>query len=163
MESFLNRYRNITVLLLVIFAQLVLLAVQVKNDQDVRLIRVWTVTAVTPLARVMEAVRGGSIGFVRNYILHARRATRKTAACRPKSDRLKMENQFLQERARHRRPRQGAGSCSRQRTPSKTLAAQRDRDRRGRQFQGGVRGPRLGRGRGCAAWRWSRRTASWAK
>jgi rod shape-determining protein MreC len=32
----------------VIFAQLVLLAVQVKNDQDVRVIRVWTVTAVTP-------------------------------------------------------------------------------------------------------------------
>ena len=30
MESFLNRYRNITVLLLVIFAQLVLVAVQVK-------------------------------------------------------------------------------------------------------------------------------------
>ena len=52
MESLLNRYRNITVLLLVIVAQLVLLAVQVKNDQDVRIIRVWTVTAVTPAARV---------------------------------------------------------------------------------------------------------------
>ena len=33
MESLLNRYRNITVLLLVIFAQLVLLAYQVKNDR----------------------------------------------------------------------------------------------------------------------------------
>ena len=63
METFLNRYRNITVLLLVIFAQLVLIAVQVKNDQDVRMIRVWTVTAVTPVARVLGVVRGGSIGF----------------------------------------------------------------------------------------------------
>ena len=36
MESLLNRYRNITVLLMVLCAQLVLLAVQVKNDQDVR-------------------------------------------------------------------------------------------------------------------------------
>ena len=48
METFFNRYRNPTVLLLVIFAQLVLLAFQVKNDQDVRMIRVWTVSAVSP-------------------------------------------------------------------------------------------------------------------
>ena len=34
MESLLNRYRNITVLLLVIMAQLVLLAVSAKNDQE---------------------------------------------------------------------------------------------------------------------------------
>ena len=69
METFLNRYRNVTVLLVVIFAQLLLLAVQVKNDQDVRIIRVWAVTTVTPVARVVEWLRGGSIGFVRNYIL----------------------------------------------------------------------------------------------
>ena len=54
MESFLNRYRNITVLLLVIFAQLVLIAVQVKSDSDIPMIRVWTVTAVTPVARLIE-------------------------------------------------------------------------------------------------------------
>ena len=69
MESFLNRYRNITVLLLVIFAQLVLLAMQVKNDQDVRFIRIWAVTTVTPVARIVEWFRGGSIGFVRHYVL----------------------------------------------------------------------------------------------
>ena len=40
MEGFLNRYRSITVLLLVIFAQLLLIAVRVKNKQDVRVIRV---------------------------------------------------------------------------------------------------------------------------
>ena len=69
MESFVNRYRNLTILLLVIFAQFLLLAVQVKNDQDVRFIRVWTVTAVTPFARVVELLRGGIVGFFRNYIL----------------------------------------------------------------------------------------------
>ena len=37
MDSLLNRYRNITVLLLVVFAQMLLLAVQVRNDQDVRM------------------------------------------------------------------------------------------------------------------------------
>ena len=43
MDSLLNRYRNVTVLVLAIFAQLVLLAYQVKTGNDVRLIRVWAV------------------------------------------------------------------------------------------------------------------------
>ena len=68
MESLLNRYRNITVLLLVIMAQLVLLAVDAKV-QGVPLIRVWAVTAVTPMARVLEGVRGGGSGFLHNYVL----------------------------------------------------------------------------------------------
>ena len=94
MESLLNRYRNITVLLLVIFAQLVLLAVQVKNDQDVRIIRVWTVSAVTPVARVAEWLRGGSIGFVRNYItLH--NADADNRRLEKEVGRLKMDNIFL--------------------------------------------------------------------
>jgi rod shape-determining protein MreC len=94
MESFLNRYRNITVLLLVIFAQLVLLAVQVKNDQDVRVIRVWTITAVTPVARVVEAVRGTTVGFWRNYFaLHE--ADDENRRLREEVGRLKIENIFL--------------------------------------------------------------------
>ena len=74
METLLNRYRNITVLLLVIFAQLVLIAVQVRNDQDVRMVRVWSVTAITPLARVLETVRGGTSGFLSQLYPDARRA-----------------------------------------------------------------------------------------
>src|SRR5215475_7149655 len=94
MESLLNRYRNITVLLMVIFAQLVLLAVQVKNDQDVRVIRVWTVTAVTPVARVVEWFRGGSVGFIRNNF--TRRATNEeNRRLQDELGRLKMENIFL--------------------------------------------------------------------
>lgn len=94
MESFLNRYRNITVLLLVIFAQLVLLAVQVKNDQDVRMIRVWAVTTVTPVARVAEWFRGGSIGFLRNYIL-MHDASEENRKLRDEVGRLRIENNFL--------------------------------------------------------------------
>ena len=94
METFLNRYRNITVLLLVIFAQLVLLAVQVKNDQDVRMIRIWTVTAVTPVARVVEWLRGGSTGFVHDYIvLHD--THQENRRLQTELDRLKLENNFL--------------------------------------------------------------------
>src|SRR5215472_19042724 len=91
MESLLNRYRNITVLLLVIMAQLVLLAVSAKNDQDVRMIRVWTVTAVTPVARVVEGLRGGGSGFLHNYILlHDTNAENRRLQA--ELDRLKLEN-----------------------------------------------------------------------
>jgi rod shape-determining protein MreC len=94
MESLLNRYRNITVLLLVIFGQLLLLAVQVKNDRDVRMIRIWTVMAITPVARVAESLRGGTIGVVRNYIL-LRDTNQENRRLKTEVDRLKLENIFL--------------------------------------------------------------------
>lgn len=121
MESFLNRYRSITVLLLVIFAQLVLLAVQVRNDQDVRMIRVWTVTAVTPLARVMEWFRGGSIGFVRDYILlhDTHEENRRLQA---ELDKLKVENTFLKNEV-NMAERAKALAVFQQHTASKTVAA----------------------------------------
>jgi len=94
METLLTRYRNITVLLLVIFAQLVLLAYQVKNGSDVRLIRVWAVTAVTPLARVIEGARGGTQGFLQNYVF-LRDSRAENERMRSELGRLKLENQFL--------------------------------------------------------------------
>ncbi|HTX36714.1 MAG TPA: rod shape-determining protein MreC, partial [Bryobacteraceae bacterium] len=121
MESFLNRYRNITVLLLVIFAQLVLLAVQVKNDQDVHLIRLWTVSAVTPMARVLEGARRGSIGFVHNYImLHDADADNRRLQA--ELDRLKIENIFLKNEL-NSAERAKALQLFQAHTPSKMLAA----------------------------------------
>ncbi len=69
MEFLLNRYRNLTVLLVAILAQLVLLAYQVKSNGEVRLIRVWAVTAVTPLARVIETGRSGISHFFSDYFV----------------------------------------------------------------------------------------------
>jgi rod shape-determining protein MreC len=121
METFLNRYRNITVLLLVIFAQLVLLAVQVKNDQDVRMIRIWTVTAVTPVARVVEWLRGGSTGFVHDYIvLHD--THQENQRLQAELDRLKLENNFLKNEL-NTADRAKALAVFQSHTPSKTLAA----------------------------------------
>jgi len=94
METLLSRYRNVTVLLLVIFAQLILLAYQVKNDSDVRLIRVWAVTAVTPLARTLEGARGGTTGFLQNYVV-LRDTRSENQKLRSELGKLKLENQFL--------------------------------------------------------------------
>ena len=121
MESFLNRYRNITVLLLVIFAQLVLLAVQVKNEKDVSMIRVWTVTAVTPAARMLEAVRGGATGLVRNYIL-LHNTDEENRRLRAALDRYKIENIFLKNEL-NTAERAKALQVLQSHTPSKTLAA----------------------------------------
>jgi rod shape-determining protein MreC len=120
-ESLLNRYRNVTVLLLVIMAQLVLLAVSAKNDQDVRMIRVWTMTAVTPVARVVEAIRGGGSGFLRNYVfLHDTNEENKRL--HTEVDKLLMENTFLKnELATAERAK--ALQVFQAHTPSKTLAA----------------------------------------
>ena len=121
MESLLNRYRNITVLLLVIMAQLVLLAVTAKNDRDVRFIRVWTVTAVTPVARIIEGLRGGSTGFLHNYILlHDTNAENRRL--RAELDRYKMENVFLKNEL-NTADRAKALQVFQQHTPSKTVAA----------------------------------------
>ncbi len=121
MESLLNRYRNITVLLLVIFAQLVLLAVQVKNDQDVRVIRIWTVTAVTPVARLIEGFRGGGLGFLKTYIL-LHDVNAENRRLQSELARYKLENIFLKNEL-NTADRAKALQVFQEHTQSKTVAA----------------------------------------
>lgn len=120
MEFLLSRYRNLSVLLLVILAQLVLLAYQVKGNQDVRLIRVWSVTAVTPLARVLEFIREHTIGVAENYfvLLNVRDDNHRL---KDELGRLKIENQFLRTELQTA-DRVHALSAFQQRSPSRTLA-----------------------------------------
>ena len=94
MESLFYRYRNIIVLLLVMCAQIVLLAWQVKSDNDVPLVRVWAVTAVTPVASAIETTRNGTTGFFANYfeLKNARQLSQKLTT---EVNRLRLENQFL--------------------------------------------------------------------
>lgn len=121
MDTLLNRYRNVTILLLVIFAQLVLLGYQVKSDRDVRMIRMWAVTAVTPLARALESVRSNTVGFVENYFV-LWQIRQEYQRMRVELGRLKLENQFLKsELATAERAR--ALSAFQARTPSRMIGA----------------------------------------
>ncbi len=94
MELLLNRYRNLTVLVVAILAQLFLLAYQVRSDQEVRLIRVWAVSAVTPLASLLETVRGGSVNFFDDYfaLLNVRQENQRLKAALGEAQ---LENQQL--------------------------------------------------------------------
>jgi rod shape-determining protein MreC len=121
MEFLLNRFRNLTVLLLVILAQLVLLAYQVKSSEDVRLIRVWSVTAVTPIAKVLEVVRRNTIGLVEDYFILTN-VREENHHLTEELGRLKMENQFLKTELQTA-DRAKALQVFQTKTPSRTLAA----------------------------------------
>jgi len=71
MESVLGRYRNLIILVGVLFLQVLGLAMQVKksgNDEEkTRLIRVWAVDAVTPFERAVVWIQNGSRDLWHNY------------------------------------------------------------------------------------------------
>jgi len=94
MEFFLSRYRNLSVLVAAILAQLVLLAYQVKTSNDVRLIRVWAVSAVMPMARVIENGRISTSHFFSDYfvLLDVREQNKRLKS---ELDKIKMDNQYL--------------------------------------------------------------------
>ena len=73
MESVLGRYRNLIILVGVLFLQVLGLAVQVKRgtstseEKDTRLIRVWAVGAVSPFERGLVWLRNGTGNIWHNY------------------------------------------------------------------------------------------------
>ena len=71
MDSFLGRYRNLTILVIVLSLQLLGLAVQVKTGtnerKDTRLIRYWAVGAITPFERGLVWVQNGVGNVWHNY------------------------------------------------------------------------------------------------
>ncbi len=71
MESVLGRYRNLIILVGVLFLQVLGLATQVKRAsteaRDTRLIRVWVVGAITPLERGLVWIQNGTGNIWHNY------------------------------------------------------------------------------------------------
>ena len=116
-----SRYRNLAVLVIVIAAQLVLLAYQVRTKEDVSLLRSVTVTAVSPLAKALDKARGLSMGFLDRYILLLR-VEQENERLMNELDRMKLENQFLRTELTTA-DRVRALAMFQQQTRAKTVAA----------------------------------------
>src|SRR6267154_4037834 len=71
MDTFLGRYRNLIVLVGVLFVQMLGLAVQVKRTTDTdssRLIRIWAVGAVSPLEKALVWTQASTGNLWHNYL-----------------------------------------------------------------------------------------------
>ncbi|MCX7605348.1 MAG: rod shape-determining protein MreC [Bryobacteraceae bacterium] len=120
MDSFLGRYRNLSVLLLLVAGQLMLLAWQIRSSQDVPLIRVWAVAAVTPLARAVEAGRVAAASFFSEYFVW-RGAVQENRELKRRLGQLQLRNHFLEAELASAERAQALAQF-RARIPSKTLA-----------------------------------------
>jgi rod shape-determining protein MreC len=93
-----SRHKSLVLLAGVILAQLLLLAVQIKRDSQGRLIRVWTVGAVSPFQRAGASGIGGIRGIWHHYFA-LRNASRENERLRSENDTLKLQLNQLQSRA----------------------------------------------------------------
>ena len=121
MDSLLNRYRSIILLLVVLVAQLIFLAYQVKTENDVRVIRVWAVTLITPIAQIAETTRGAIYGVFHNYF-DLRNTRDENRTMHSQMDKLKLENQFLKAEL-NTADRVKALAAFEKQTPSRLVAA----------------------------------------
>jgi rod shape-determining protein MreC len=93
-----SRHKSLVLLAGVILLQILLLAVQIKRDSQGRLIRVWTVGAVSPFQRAGATGIGGIRG-VWNHYFALQNASRENERLRAENDTLKLQLNQLQSRA----------------------------------------------------------------
>ena len=101
MDNLLSRHRNLTMLVVVLFAQVVGLAVQVKRPSEsgsVRLVRVWTIGALTPIEKGVVHTREWIHDTWRNYF-YLRDVRRENEALRREIERMQLEQIRMQEDA----------------------------------------------------------------
>ena len=105
MESFLSRYRNPLVLLIVVLAQMLGLAVQVRrpasgrDNHQTRLIRYWVVSLISPFERVF-LFTGHSTAHVWDGYLDLRHVRAENQHLQAELNRMRMEQALLAESAR---------------------------------------------------------------
>ena len=125
MDTFIGRYRNLIVLAAILFAQIIGLAIQVRRPSDVgetRLIRLWAVSAVTPI----ESAVIHSQEWVKNLwtsYAYLRGVRRENRQLREQLEQMKIEEARLSEDARMARRVQALLAFKEQYVDS-TVAAQ---------------------------------------
>jgi rod shape-determining protein MreC len=101
MENFMGRYRNVTFLAAAIFIQILGLAIQVKRsteNESSRLIRVWAVTAVTPLEKGIVRLQTGTTDLWHNYF-YLRGVRQENRQLRDEIEQLQLEQVRLKQDA----------------------------------------------------------------
>jgi len=126
MESVLVRYRNLIILVGVLFLQVLGLAVQVKrgggDTENTRLIRIWAVGAITPFERCVVWVQNSAGNVWHNYF-YLRGVRAENRDLKEQIERMRVERVRLTEDAAQARRLQTLLSFKEQ-FISKTVAAQ---------------------------------------
>src|ERR1700690_133951 len=127
MESVFGRYRNLVVLVGVLFAQILGLAVQVRraraqDSEPTRLIRIWAVGAVTPLEKTLAWVQTSSGGIWHNYF-YLRGVRAENRELKKEIERMRLEQVRMSQDADQARRLQALLAFKEQ-FISQTMAAQ---------------------------------------
>src|SRR5436309_15137125 len=125
MENFLSRYRNVSILVAVLFAQVLGRAVQVKRateNESTRLIRVWTVSAVSPLEKAIVWFQSGTSNLWHSYV-YLRGVRQENRELKDEIEKLRLERVRLVDDAEQARRLQ-APLRFKEQYISKTTAAQ---------------------------------------
>ena len=93
-----SRHKSLTLLAAVVVTQVLLLAVQIKRERQVRLIRVWSMELIAPLQRIGSWTINGAAHGWGGYI-GLRSAQKENDTMRADLDRLKVRNAELEGRA----------------------------------------------------------------
>jgi rod shape-determining protein MreC len=125
MESVFGRYRNLIILVGALFLQVIALGVQVRRPTDTeptRLIRVWVVSAVTPLEKGIVRLQSGTAYLWHNYF-YLRGVRQENRDLKAEIQKLRLEQVRLNEDAGQARRLQTLLAFKEQ-FISKTVAAQ---------------------------------------
>ena len=102
MDTFLGRYKNLIVLAAILFAQIIGLGLQVRRPSQVgetRLIRLWAISAVTPVESAVVHAQKSVQNAWTNYV-YLRGVRRENRELRAQIERMKIEDARLSEDAR---------------------------------------------------------------
>jgi rod shape-determining protein MreC len=126
MENLMSRYRNVSILVAILFVQVLGLAVQVKRrsgaDESTRIIRLWTVSAVTPLEKALVWCQNG-VGNLWNNYIYLRGVRQENRDLKFEIERLRLDQVRLAEDAAQARRLQALLGFKEQYI-AKTVAAQ---------------------------------------
>jgi rod shape-determining protein MreC len=125
MESVLGRYRNLIILMGVLFLQVLGLAMQVKRGnevEDTRLIRIWAVGALTPFERGLVSIQSSAGNLWHNYF-YLRGVRAENRQLKEQIEQMRLQQVRLSEDAAQARRLQTLLSFKEQ-FVAKTVAAQ---------------------------------------